>query len=103
MPVAAIVHDVTVPSTITVDDLAKRMSMKAGELIKALMQMGVMATINQVIDQDTAVLVVEELGHNPVVVNEDDYEKELLARDTSELKDRVAPACCYYYGSRRPR
>ena len=55
-PVDAIIHDVTVPDTITVDDLAKRMSMKAGELIKVLMQMGVMATINQVIDQDTAVL-----------------------------------------------
>ena len=85
-PVDAIIHDVTVPETMTVDQLAKRMSMKAGELIKVLMQMGVMATINQVIDQDTAVLVVEELGHNPVVVNEDDYEKKLLERDTSELE-----------------
>jgi len=90
-PVAAIVHDVTVPETITVDELAKRMSMKAGELIKGLMKMGVMATINQVIDQDTAVLVVEELGHNPVVVNEDDYEKSLLARDTSELNVEARP------------
>lgn len=84
-PVAAIVHDVIVPEAVTVDELAKRMSMKAGELIKVLMQMGVMATINQVIDQDTAVLVVEELGHNPVVVNEDDYENELLARDNTGL------------------
>jgi translation initiation factor IF-2 len=84
-PVAAIVHDVTVPDTITVDELAKRMSMKASELIKSLMKMGVMATINQVIDQDTAVLVVEELGHNPVIVSEDDFEKALLARDTSGL------------------
>lgn len=90
-PVEAIVHDVTVPDTITVDDLAKRMSMKAGELIKVLMQMGVMATINQVIDQDTAVLVIEELGHNPVVVNEDDYENSLLARDTSDLKQEARP------------
>ncbi len=90
-PVEAIVHDVTVPDTITVDDLAKRMSMKAGELIKVLMQMGVMATINQVIDQDTAVLVIEELGHNPVVVNEDDYENALLARDTSNLKQETRP------------
>ncbi len=88
-PVEAIVHDVTVPDTITVDELAKRMSMKAGELIKVLMQMGVMATINQVIDQDTAVLVIEELGHNAVVVNEDDYEKALLARDTSDLKKEL--------------
>ena len=90
-PVDAIVHDVTIPDTITVDELAKRVSMKAGELIKTLMQMGVMATINQVIDQDTAVLVVEELGHNPVVVNEDDYEKELLARDTTDLKVEARP------------
>ncbi len=91
VPVEAIVHDVIVPDTITVDELAKRMSMKAGELIKTLMQMGVMATINQVIDQDTAVLVIEELGHNPVVVNEDDYENELLARDTSDLKVEPRP------------
>ena len=90
-PVAAIVHDVTIPETITVDELAKRMSMKAGELIKGLMKMGVMATINQVIDQDTAVLVVEELGHKPIVVNEDDYEKSLLARDTSDLAVEARP------------
>ncbi len=91
VPVEAITHDVTVPETITVDELAKRMSMKAGELIKTLMQMGVMATINQVIDQDTAVLVVEELGHTPVVINEDDVENELLARDTSDLKMEARP------------
>ncbi|MBE9568024.1 MAG: translation initiation factor IF-2 [Proteobacteria bacterium] len=90
-PVDAITHAVTIPETITVDQLAKRMSMKAGELIKVLMQMGVMATINQVIDQDTAVLVVEELGHNPVVVNEDDFETELLARDTSDLEVESRP------------
>jgi len=91
VPVDAITHDVIVPDTITVDELAKRMSMKAGELIKTLMQMGVMATINQVIDQDTAVLVIEELGHSPVVVNEDDYENELLARDTSDLNIESRP------------
>jgi len=91
VPVEAIVHDVTVPDTITVDELAKRMSMKAGELIKVLMQMGVMATINQVIDQDTAVLVIEELGHKATVVNEDDYESELLARDTTGLKVESRP------------
>ena len=83
-PVAPIVHDVTIPDTITVDELAKRMSMKAAELIRELMKMGVMATINQVIDQDTAVLVVEELGHNAKVVNEDDAEKALLEKDEAE-------------------
>ena len=91
VPVDAIVHDVTIPETITVDELARHMSMKAGELIKTLMQMGVMATINQVIDQDTAVLVVEELGHTPVVINEDDFESELLSRDTSGLKMEARP------------
>jgi len=90
-PVAAIVHEVTVPDTITVDELARRMSMKAGELIKSLMKMGVMATINQVIDQDTAVLVIEELGHTPVIVNDDDFENELLSRDTSELQQITRP------------
>ncbi|MGB5398095.1 MAG: translation initiation factor IF-2, partial [Gammaproteobacteria bacterium] len=78
------------PETITVDALAKRMSMKAGELIKELMKMGVMATINQVIDQDTATLLVEELGHMPKLVSEDDAEKALLTReeDGSELLPR---------------
>jgi len=90
-PVASIVRDVVIPETMTVDELAKRMSMKAAELIKALMKMGVMATINQVIDQDTAVLVVEELGHNPMPVNEDDYEESLLARDTSDLEAAPRP------------
>jgi len=90
-PVEAITHDVIVPATITVDELARRMSMKAGELIKILMQMGVMATINQVIDQDTAVLVVEELGHKPLAINEDDYENSLLARDVSGLKVEPRP------------
>ena len=83
-PVAPIVHDVIIPETITVDELAKRMTMKAAELIKELMKMGVMATINQVIDQDTATLVVEELGHNPILVGADDREKTLLARDDEE-------------------
>ena len=84
MPVAPIVHEVTIPESITVDELARRMTMKAGDLIKTLMKMGVMATINQVIDQDTAALVVEELGHKPVTVSEDDREKTLLARDEDE-------------------
>ncbi len=90
-PVAPIVHEVVIPETITVDGLAKRMSMKAAELMMQLMKMGVMATINQVIDQDTAVLVVEELGHKVIVVNEDDYEQSLLARDVSTYKEKARP------------
>jgi translation initiation factor IF-2 len=83
-PNAPIVHEVTIPETITVDSLAKRMSMKTADLIKELMKMGVMATINQVIDQDTAMLVVEELGHTAKLISEDDAEKALLIRDDAD-------------------
>lgn len=87
LPVDPVTHEVNIPDTITVDELAKRMSMKAGELIKELMKMGVMATINQVIDQDTAALVVEELGHKVITINEDDREKALLARDSDKFEE----------------
>jgi translation initiation factor IF-2 len=90
-PVAPIKHDVIVPETITVDELAKRMTMKAAELIKELMKMGVMATINQVIDQDTATLVVEELGHNPITVGADDLEKSLLSSGDEEFEQTIRP------------
>jgi translation initiation factor IF-2 len=62
-PTEPMVKDVTVPETITVADLAHKMSMKAAEVIKVLMKLGTMATINQVLDQETAMIVVEELGH----------------------------------------
>src|SRR5262245_40095380 len=62
-PTEPIVRDITVPETITVGDLAHKMSVKAAEVIKALMKLGTMATINQVLDQETAMIVVEELGH----------------------------------------
>ncbi len=62
-PTAPIVHEVALPETITVAELAQKMSIKAAEVIKSLMQMGTMVTINQVLDRDTATLVVEEMGH----------------------------------------
>ena len=62
-PTEPIVHEVLVPETISVADLAHKMSIKAGEVIKVLMKMGMMVTINQVLDQDTAIIVVEEMGH----------------------------------------
>ena len=62
-PTEPIVRDITVPETITVGDLAHKMSVKAAEVIKALMKLGTMATINQVLDQDTAMIVIEEMGH----------------------------------------
>jgi translation initiation factor IF-2 len=62
-PIEPLVRDITVPETITVADLAHKLSLKAAEVIKVLMKLGTMATINQVLDQDTAMIVVEELGH----------------------------------------
>ena len=62
-PTEPIVREVMVPETITVGDLAHKMSVKAAEVIKALMKLGTMATINQVLDQDTAMIVVQEMGH----------------------------------------
>ena len=62
-PTAPIVHEIALPETVTVAELAQKMSIKAAEVIKTLMQMGTMVTINQVLDRDTATLVVEEMGH----------------------------------------
>jgi translation initiation factor IF-2 len=79
-PTADVVREVGVPENISVSELARKMSIKAAEIIKILMQMGVMATINQVLDQDTATLVVEELGHVAKPVDEDVLETELKQR-----------------------
>ncbi|WP_041382121.1 translation initiation factor IF-2 [Spiribacter curvatus] len=81
-PTAPVIRDVQVPETITVGDLAQRMSVKAADLIKEMMKQGVMATINQAIDQDTAVLLVEELGHRPHIVRENDLEEAVLSQTT---------------------
>ncbi|HEY9052092.1 MAG TPA: translation initiation factor IF-2 [Gammaproteobacteria bacterium] len=86
-PVAPIVHEVSIPESIKVSDLAQKMSMKAADLMKIMMKMGVMATINQVIDQDTAILVVEECGHKAVTTGEDDREKGLLSTAEEALTD----------------
>ncbi len=77
MPTAPVVREVAIGETITVAELAQRMAVKATEVIKVLMNMGVMATINQPIDQDTAVLVVEEMGHTAKTVNENQIEQDL--------------------------
>ncbi len=89
-PTAPVVRDVEVPETITVADLAQAMAIKAPQLIKALMGMGVMATINQSIDQDTAMLVVEEMGHNPIAAKETSVEDEIDTglEQTAEAKPR---------------
>jgi len=77
-PTAPVIREVTIPETISVGDLAQAMSVKAAELIGVLMNMGVMVTINQVLDQETATLVVEEMGHKAVPATEEDPEAALL-------------------------
>ncbi len=74
LPTTPMIREVLVPETITVAELAKRMSVKAAEVIKVMMTLGAMATINQVIDQETALIVVEEMGHKAVVIKEDAIE-----------------------------
>ena len=85
-PTAPDIRDVEIPETITVGELAQRMAVKATEVIKALMGMGAMVTINQTIDQDTATLVVEELGHNAKPVSDSSVDEELLA-DVAETAE----------------
>jgi len=89
MPTAPVVREVSIGETVTVAELAQKMAVKATEVIKALMNMGVMATINQPIDQDTAVLVVEEMGHTPKVLKENQIEADLQgAQAEAELEPR---------------
>ncbi|RRJ83352.1 translation initiation factor IF-2 [Aestuariirhabdus litorea] len=76
-PTAPVVREVALPETITVAELAQRMSVKAAEVIKAMFTMGSMVTINQVIDQETASIVVEEMGHKVKLVNADAIEEGL--------------------------
>ncbi len=78
-PTAPVIHDVEIPESISVSDLAQRMSIKAAEVIKGLMKIGMMVTINQQLDRDTATLIVEEMGHNPVLQKDGDIEAELIS------------------------
>jgi translation initiation factor IF-2 len=77
MPTAPVIREVGIGETVTVAELAQKMAVKANEVIKVLMNMGVLATINQPIDQDTAVLVVEEMGHTAKVLKENQIEDNL--------------------------
>lgn len=78
-PTEKVVREVAIGDAITVSDLAQKLALKGGDVVKALFKMGVMATITQTIDHDTAALVVEELGHKPVRADSGDAEVELLA------------------------
>jgi len=79
-----VVREVTVPETISVGDLAHKMSVKAADLIKVLMKMGTMVTINQVLDQETAMIVVEEMGHKAKAAKLDDLDSVLAEEQASQ-------------------
>jgi translation initiation factor IF-2 len=87
-PTAPVVREVEVPEAITVGELANRMAVKATELIKQLMKNSIMATINQSLDQDTAVLMVEEMGHKAKTVKETDVEDNLMQAAAGTANDQ---------------
>jgi len=89
-PTAPVVREVEVPEAITVAELANRMAIKATELIKVMMKNGLMATINQIIDQDTAALMVEEMGHKIRLVKDSDHEDGLMTAATGEVQESTA-------------
>ena len=86
MPTARVVREVAIGEAMTVGELAQKMAVKATEVIKVMMNMGVMATINQMIEQDTAVLVVEEMGHTAVLRKENVIEDDLQGETDSSLE-----------------
>lgn len=86
-PIEPVVREVSVPETISVADLAHKMAVKATEVIKTLMKMGQMVTINQMLDQDTAMIIVEEMGHKAIAAKADDPEAIL----GDMMQDNTAP------------
>ena len=90
-PTEPIVHEVLVPETISVADLAHKMAVKAAEVIKALMGMGMMVTINQVLDQETAMILVEEMGHVAKAAETNDPEAFLSDTEHSEAVQEPRP------------
>jgi translation initiation factor IF-2 len=90
-PTEPIVREVHVPETITVADLAHKMSVKASEAIKVMMKLGQMVTINQMLDQETAMIIVEELGHHAVAAKLDDPEALLVEGEASDAEQLPRP------------
>jgi len=90
-PTEPVIREVEIAETITVNELAQRMAIKSNEVIKVLMNMGMMVTINQVIDQETAILIVEELGHTATALEETGLEDQLLKsiEDSTADEDMV--------------
>src|SRR5439155_12797846 len=88
-PTEPLVREVAVPETIQVGELAHRMSVKAAEVIKALMKLGTMATINQVLDQETAMILVEEMGHKAKPAKLDDPESYLASGEEAAAPEGI--------------
>ncbi len=93
-PAGKSVHEVKIPEVIVVSELASRMNVKGGEVVRQLIKMGVMATLNQTIEQDVAQLIVEEMGHTPILVSSDAVEEafqaQIMQATTGELAHRSA-------------
>ncbi len=83
-PTEPVIKEVAIPETIAIGELASKMSVKAAEVIKVMMGMGVMATINQIIDQETATLVVEEMGHKAIIADRSDIEQAVLGESQTK-------------------
>ncbi len=90
-PTEPVIHEVTVPETISVSALAQKMSVKAAEVIKILMKMGNMVTINQMLDQETAMIVVEEMGHTAKYAELDSPEAFLVDTDEAPAESEMEP------------
>jgi len=90
-PTAPMVHEVSIPETVTVAELAQKMSVKVTEVIKTMMIMGSMVTINQVLDQETAALVVEEMKHVPKLLKENALEHDLM-QNHQQLGEQISRA-----------
>ena len=82
MPTEKVIREINIPENISVADLAQKMAIKGNEVVKALFNMGAMVTINQIIDQDTAILVVEEFGHKVKLVTSAEADEVLLAEES---------------------
>ena len=91
LPTAPVIREVAIGETITPQELAQKMAVKATEVIKVMMNMGVMVTINQPIDQDTAVLVVEEMGHKAKMLQENQIETDLQGVDAEAVEAQARP------------
>ena len=91
-PTAPVVREVIIPESITVADLAQKMSVKAAEVIKIMINMGTMATINQLVDQETAAILVEEMGHKSKLAKENAQEEAVMALEEEEVGEAVSRA-----------